>query len=249
MKENHMNNRATSSFSTPGVNFKMNVLLVDDQPMVAEAVRKAVAGTPDLEFHFCADPLAAAATAGQVHPTVILQDLVMPQKDGLALVREYRAQPATADTPIIMLSSREEAQLKSDAFAAGANDYVIKLPDRLELLARLRYHSKVYWNRVRRDEAFVALRENQRQLLDKNAALIRTHEELTQALGKIKKLHGLLPICCVCKKIRNDQNYWQSLEGYMHEHAGLKLAHSLCPDCLQKERPANKDNLPHTAPP
>jgi PleD family two-component response regulator len=212
----------------------MNVLLVDDQLMVAEAVKQAVAGTPDLEFHFCADSLAAAATANKLQPTVILQDLVMPKKDGLALVKEYRAQTATADTPIIMLSVREESQLKSEAFAAGANDYVIKLPDRLELLARLRYHSKAYWSRVHRDEAFVALRENQRQLLDKNAALNRKYEELTQALTSIKTLHGMLPICCVCKKIRNDKNYWQSIEDYMQEHGGLKLAQSLCPDCEQQ---------------
>ena len=237
-----MNNIADSSASAPGVNFKMNVLLVDDQPMVATAVRQAVAGTPDLEFHFCADPLAAAATASRLQPTVILQDLVMPQKDGLALVREYRAQPTTADTPIIMLSTREDTRLKSDAFAAGANDYVVKLPDRLELLARLRYHSKVYWNRVQRDEAFAALRENRRQLLDKNAVLIRTHEELTEALAKIKKLHGLLPICCICKKIRNDKDYWQSIEGYVQEHAGMNLDQSLCPECLQKELPATKED-------
>lgn len=230
-----MNHAAHPSAVTPEANPKMNVLLVDDQPMVAEVVRKVVAGIAGLEFHYCADALAAVASASRLQPTVILQDLVMPKKDGLALVREYRAQPATAHTPVIMLSGREESQLKSDAFAAGANDYVVKLPDQLELLARLRYHSKVYWNRVQRDEAFAALRENQRQLLDKNAALIRTHEELTEALAKIKKLHGMLPICCVCKKIRNDQNYWQGIEGYMQEHAGMNLDQSLCPDCLQKE--------------
>ncbi|HSY17166.1 MAG TPA: response regulator [Candidatus Acidoferrales bacterium] len=239
-----MNDIASPPAATPGANFKMNILLVDDQPIVAAAVKQGVAGIPDLEFHYCSDPLVAAATAGRLQPTVILQDLVMPQKDGLALVREYRAQPATADTPIIMLSTREEAQLKSDAFAAGANDYVVKLPDQLELLARLRYHSKVYWNRVQRDEAFTALRENQRQLLDKNAFLIRTHEELTEALAKIKKLHGMLPICCVCKKIRNDQNYWQSIEGYMQEHAGMNLAQSLCPDCVQKALSTAKEGRP-----
>lgn len=234
-----MNDQFAPPFSAAASRtFKMNVLLVDDQPMVAEAVRQAVAGTPDLEFHYCADPLAAAATASRLRPTVILQDLVMPKKDGLALVKEYRSQSETADTPVIMLSVREEPQLKSEAFAAGTNDYVIKLPDRLELLARLRYHSKAYWNRVYRDEAFVALRGNQRQLLDKNAALNRKYEELTQALGNIKRLHGMLPICCVCKKIRNDKNYWQSIEDYMQEYGGLKLAHNLCPDCAQKEQPA-----------
>lgn len=223
---------------------KVKVLLVDDQTIVAEAVRKALADMPDLEFYYCSDPLAAAATASQFRPTVILQDLMMAKKDGLTLVREYRAQPETADTPIVMLSVWDEPQLKSDAFAAGANDYAIKLPDRLELIARLRYHSKVYWNQVHRDNAFTGLRENQRQLLDKNAALIRTHQDLTQTLAQIKQLHGLLPICCVCKKIRNDKNYWQSLEDYMQEHSDLKLAQSLCPDCSQPEISAAKNCPP-----
>ena len=68
----------------------------------------------------------------------------MPGADGLMLVRQYRAHPVTRDVPVIVLSSKEEPAVKSEAFAAGANDYLVKLPDNLELIARIRYHSKAY---------------------------------------------------------------------------------------------------------
>ena len=75
-------------------------------------------------------------------PTVILQDLVMPGVDGMSLVRDYRDNPATKDIPIIVLSTKEDPVIKSEAFAAGANDYLVKLPDHIELVARIRYHSR-----------------------------------------------------------------------------------------------------------
>ena len=103
----------------------IRVLLVDDQPMVGEALRQMLAGVPNLEFAFCPDPRQAIRTANEFKPTVILQDLVMPDIDGLMLVKFFRANPATADTPMIVLSSKEEAVTKAEAFAYGANDYLV----------------------------------------------------------------------------------------------------------------------------
>jgi two-component system, chemotaxis family, response regulator WspR len=149
------------------------VLLVDDQIMIAEAVRRALADEPGIDFHFCVDPGEAVASAERIAPTVILQDLVMPSTDGLALVREYRSRPLLQDVPVIVLSTREEAKTKSDAFAAGANDYLVKLPDRIELIARIRYHTRAYLSQQQRDEAYRALRESQRQLMEANLELQR----------------------------------------------------------------------------
>ncbi|HEX5462274.1 MAG TPA: PleD family two-component system response regulator [Steroidobacteraceae bacterium] len=149
------------------------VLLVDDQVIIAEAVRRALADAPGIEFHFCVDPAQAVATAEQIAPTVILQDLVMPSVDGLSLVREYRSRPLVHNVPVIVLSTREEAKTKSDAFAAGANDYLVKLPDRIELIARIRYHTRAYMSQQQRDEAYRALRESQRQLMEANLELQR----------------------------------------------------------------------------
>jgi two-component system chemotaxis family response regulator WspR len=149
------------------------VLLVDDQAIVGEAIRRALAGQEDVDFHFCSDASAAVSMAERIAPTVILQDILMPGADGLALVREYRARPATRNTPVIVLSSREEPTTKRDAFAAGANDYLVKIPDQIELLARVRYHSQAFINRQQRDEAFRALRQSQKELLEANFELQR----------------------------------------------------------------------------
>jgi two-component system, chemotaxis family, response regulator WspR len=149
------------------------VLLVDDQALVGEAIRRALTGQESVDFHYCADPALAMSTALRIAPTVILQDLVMPGADGLDLVREYRSTPATRNTPVIVLSSREEGTTKRDAFAAGANDYLVKLPDTVELIARVRYHTQAFISRQQRDEAYRALRQSQQQLLEANFELQR----------------------------------------------------------------------------
>ncbi|MGE6385067.1 diguanylate cyclase [Pseudomonas sp. NPDC078416] len=149
------------------------VLLVDDQAMIGEAVRRGLAQEDNIDFHFCADPHQAIAQAILIKPTVILQDLVMPGLDGLTLVREYRNNPKTRDIPIIVLSTKEDPLIKSAAFAAGANDYLVKLPDNIELVARIRYHSRSYMTLLQRDEAYRALRVSQQQLLDTNLVLQR----------------------------------------------------------------------------
>jgi phosphoserine phosphatase RsbU/P len=142
----------------------MTVLLVDDQAIVGEAVRRMLAAEADIVFHHCADPTRAIDKANELQPTVILQDLVMPEIDGLTLVKFYRANPATRDTPLIVLSTKEEAATKAQAFALGANDYIVKLPDKLELIARIRYHSKGYINLLERNEAYQKLLESQKAL-------------------------------------------------------------------------------------
>ncbi|CRL48623.1 MULTISPECIES: PleD family two-component system response regulator [Pseudomonas] len=149
------------------------VLLVDDQAMIGEAVRRGLSNEDNIDFHFCADPHQAIAQAIRIKPTVILQDLVMPGLDGLSLVREYRNHPATKDIPIIVLSTKEDPLVKSAAFAAGANDYLVKLPDNIELVARIRYHSRSYMTLLQRDAAYRALRVSQQQLLDTNLVLQR----------------------------------------------------------------------------
>ena len=161
--------------------YHVMVLLVDDQAMVCEAVRRALANQPDIDFHYCADAREALSTANQIKPTVILQDLVMPGVDGLTLVKQFRANPATKDTPIIVLSTNENPQVKGHAFALGANDYLVKLPDKIELAARIRYHSKAHLNLLQRDAAYRALRESQQQLIESNAALISLNQKLEEA--------------------------------------------------------------------
>jgi sigma-B regulation protein RsbU (phosphoserine phosphatase) len=147
----------------------VTVLLVDDQPIIGEAVRRMLSGEEGISFHYCKDASAALAKAAEVQPTVILQDLVMPEIDGLTLVRHFRADERFREVPIIVLSTKEEPAVKAEAFAIGANDYIVKLPDRLELIARVRYHSRGYVALMERNEAFAAL-EASRQVLANDLA-------------------------------------------------------------------------------
>lgn len=144
--------------------YKIKVLLVDDQAIVGKAVERMLAPEEDILFHFCQDPTQAIPTAVEFAPTVILQDLIMPEIDGLTLVKFFRSHSHLKDVPLIVLSSKEEAVTKADAFALGANDYLVKLPDRIELVARIRYHSQGYINLLERNEAYAALLSSQQAL-------------------------------------------------------------------------------------
>lgn len=149
------------------------VLLIDDQSIVGEALRRMVENEQDIELRYCSDPTRAMGEAIEFRPTVILQDLVMPEVDGLVLLRFFRANPVTKTTPIIVLSSKEDPAIKSEAFKIGATDYLVKFPDQIEVVARIRAHTRTYLAQQQRDDAYRALRGMQIELEKKNAELQR----------------------------------------------------------------------------
>ena len=84
----------------------------------------------------------------------------------------------------------------------------------------------------------------EQELKERNEALRQREEELTksnqalhQALQQVKALRGMIPICSSCKRIRNDQNYWQRLEDYLQEHSEAEFSHSLCIECAKRLYP------------
>lgn len=166
------------------------VLLVDDQAMVGEAIRRMLEGEEDIDFHFCEDPAKALETAIEINATIILQDLVMPDIDGLTLLRFYKNHPDTKNIPVIILSSKEDAEIKSDSFASGASDYLVKLPDPIELTARIRAHTRHYLSTKQRDEAYETMRVLQEQLADANSQLEKHNVEL-QTLSSQDGLTGI----------------------------------------------------------
>ncbi len=159
------------------------ILLVDDQTIIGEAIRRILQSQPGFDFHYCAEAALAVSTAKKLCPSVILQDLVMPDADGIDLVRAYRKCPELQQTPVVVLSTKDEPIIKKAAFEAGANDYIVKLPDPIELLARVRYHANACLARRQLHEALRALRESQSQLLDRNTTLEALNEQKNRLLG------------------------------------------------------------------
>jgi class 3 adenylate cyclase/DNA-binding response OmpR family regulator len=163
---------------------QITVLLIDDQSIIGEAIRRMLAPESDIQFHYCSDPTQALDVAEQCQPTVILQDLVMPQMEGLLLVRFLRSKDAcTCNRPLIVLSSKEEPTIKVKAFELGANDYLVKLPDQLELIARIRYHSKAYLNFLKRQEAEALFKAE----IMRQAAYIEQVGKVTTAASDVER--------------------------------------------------------------
>jgi DNA-binding response OmpR family regulator len=119
----------------------ISVLLVDDQRLVGAAIERLLTSEQDIELHCCYNAVDAVARANEIGPTVILQDLVLPDIDGLTMVRMFRANPPTAATPIIVLSANDDSGTRARALAEGADDYLVKLPARTDLVACIRHHA------------------------------------------------------------------------------------------------------------
>lgn len=180
------------------------VLLVDDQAIIAEAIRRMLEDEADITLHYCSDPAKAIETAKQVRPSIILQDLVMPGVSGFTLVRFYRATPELGNVPIVVLSTKEDPRDKSQAFMDGASDYLVKPPDKIELVARIRAHSRSFMAQRQRDEAYQALKDLQKQLEESNKAL-RTLSALDGLTGIANRRRFDEALDSECKRAKRDR--------------------------------------------
>jgi len=157
------------------------ILLIDDQPFNAELLNSMLATEADLTIEYLSESEHAVRTAQAFAPTVIMVDLHMPMVDGLSVIRSLKEDPQLAAVPVIMLSSNENPQIKADGFAAGAMDYLVKWPDRIELAARARAHSRAYLAIRERDRAMQALSASQAELLERTRQLSDAQASLHEA--------------------------------------------------------------------
>jgi two-component system chemotaxis family response regulator WspR len=108
----------------------------------------------------------------------------------MTLLRFYKNHPDTANIPVIILSSKDDAEIKSDAFTNGANDYLVKLPEPVELIARIRAHTKHYATEMERNMAYEIMRNMQKDLAKANNELEKRNLEL-QRLSSVDGLTGI----------------------------------------------------------
>lgn len=189
----------------------MRILIADDDPVCRFMLE-------DLLTDWGHEVVAVAdgAAAWQVlqsaeAPSLAVLDWMMPGLDGISVCQKARALSATPAPHLILLTSRQEKGSVVTGLQSGADDYVFKPFDPDELRARIDVGIRI-----------TGLQQN----------LAERVRELEQALAHVKRLQGILPICSYCRKVRNDQNYWQQVEGYISEHSEARFSHSICPDCL-----------------
>ncbi len=150
---------------------------------------------------------------GKNSPELAVLDWMMPGMDGPEICRRLRSTPGFELTYVILLTSRGDKEDLAAGLAAGANDYISKPFHPIELEARVRVGER---------------------MINLQSSVAARVKELEEALGHVRRLQGLLPICSYCKMVRNETNYWQQVEAYISTNSDLKLTHSVCPTCMDK---------------
>jgi len=193
----------------------MRILIAEDEKTSRRILEKALsrAGHQVLAVE---DGIKALASIQKEVPEMLITDWMMPDLDGLELCRRVRALNLPSYVYIILWTALTQKENIITGLDAGADDYITKPFDKTELLAR-----------VRAGERIVTLESSLRQ----------KNKELSEALAQVKQLKGLLPICMYCKKIRNDENYWQQIEDYIAHHSEAEFSHGVCPECYEKHSP------------
>ena len=160
-----------------------SILLIDDESFAEDIIAHGLAACGAHTFRFTSDPAAAVELAKQVAATVVLVDMRMPEMDGFEVTRRLRADKDTEHVAVIILSAEDSPDMKAEAFAVGASDYLVKWPDPRELVARVRYHSNSCVARCQLDAAFISLCRSQEDLAASQSALLQSQK--MEAIGQL----------------------------------------------------------------
>lgn len=204
-----------SETTAPATADKGAILAVDDTHLSLKLLADTLTNA-GYRVHPVDSGERALVSAATSPPELILLDIVMPGLSGFEVLRLLKARDQTRDIPIIFLSALSETGQRVEGLQRGAVDFIAKPFEPEELLARVQVHLELRRLRVR---------------LEQQAG------ELRAALAKMKTLGGLLPICAGCKKIRDDQGYWNQIENYIRDHSDAVFSHGLCPECGKKYFP------------
>lgn len=201
----------------------VRVLIAEDEGLVAAFTRLELQAGGFVVVDTAPDGRRAVELVHRLRPDVVVMDIAMPELDGIAAAAAIQSE---CPTPVVILTAHTEPDHVRQATAAGVGAFVVK-PPRADELAR----------------AITIAMARHADLLE----LRRVNEQLQHSLAETKTLTGLLPICCGCKKIRDDTGYWSEVEAYVSTRTTAKFSHGYCPACLRKYFPELSE--PPAAPP
>lgn len=192
---------------------------------------------------------------------MVISDVIMPEMDGYELCRKIKENENLKDIPVILLTTLSDTTDIIKGLECKANNFITKPYEEEFLIARIEYilmnmDIRKQINTEMGLEIYFAghkhfLDNDRIQILDlllstyesavqKSIQLEKANRELKEALETIKTLNGLIPICSLCKNMRNDSGYWQKVEEYIKEYSQAELRHAICPDCAKKHFPDYK---------
>ena len=188
------------------------VLIADDDKLTLNVLNDTLTRA-GYDVLTAADGEQAWRKLEQSKAVVAILDWLMPGVEGVEIVRRAHKDPRFINCYFILLTGKSATEDLVEGLKAGASDYLRKPFEEAELLARV--------------EVGVRFIELQQKLADRV-------KELETALTQVKRLEGLLPICSYCKRIRNEQDYWERVDAYISQHANVRFSHNICPQCYEK---------------
>jgi response regulator RpfG family c-di-GMP phosphodiesterase len=209
------------------VNRQFKILVVDDNPDISftSTTLLKAAGYTVLEASTGLECLNAARVD---HPDIVLLDVVLPDMTGVQVCRQIKSDKNLEDIFVILASGIQvSSENQAECLDIGAEGFINWPISDKEFLARVRAGE-----RIKRAEDTLREREKEQQ---------RLISRLKEALTEIKTLKGCIPICASCKKIRDDEGYWDQLEAYISKHTDAIFNHGLCPECAELYRAEIKD--------
>ena len=194
----------------------LNILIIDDDQVdrmrLQRFLRESVALQP-LTIGEAQDLASGLRAIEKTQYDCILLDYRLPDGDAMNLLRTLQTRDKPAP-PVLIQTVLNDEETGVRAVEAGAQDYLVKGRfDCADLTRAIRYAC-----------------ERHKLLLEKQTLI----GELHTALANVKTLQGLIPICMMCKKVRDDEGYWRRVEQYFSERSGSHFSHGLCPECFEK---------------
>jgi DNA-binding NtrC family response regulator len=189
------------------------ILVIEDDVVDQKALRRAMANCADsYQLTFAASLSEGLAALATETFALVLLDNALGDGSGLEILNRT----AETNTPAVIITGTGSESLASKAFRGGAYDYVVK--DSYN--AYLQLLPDIIRNVLNRKRA-----EDERD---------RLQAELQTALDTIQTLQGLVPICSGCKKVRDDEGFWQQVEQYISERSSVRFSHGICPQCFEQ---------------
>ena len=191
----------------------MRILIAEDDAISRTVLERTLRSWGHDVIVTCDGAAAWEALQKEDAPKLAILDWMMPHLDGVEVCRRVRNLAQAEPSYLILLTAKQQKEDVVAGLDGGANDYVTKPFDRSELHARVRVAERV--TSLQRD-------------------LANRVRELSAALAQVKKLRTMLPVCSYCRNVRDDKNYWQSVEAYLAENTDVLFSHGICPDCYEK---------------
>ncbi len=187
------------------------ILIVEDEYIIANDIQ---ASLEDMVYTVCAIVSTGEEAIEKIeieNPDLVLMDIMLKgNMDGIEASELIRSK---FDVPVVYLTAYADENILQRAKVTEPMGYLLKPFKDSELRSTIEV--ALYKHRMEKERG-------------------KLIKELQEALKEIKTLRGILPLCSYCKKIRDDNGYWEQVDVYIHKHSQADISHSICPDCAKE---------------